>query len=156
VSYFIDIALNINKMREKRQAKAEQLTCEFRQLSENTFYEAINITIQARKGHVVLTGLVSEESSKLLAEKTVAGLPGVKSVDNRLEIKGALPIVNSDVWGVEEVKDVKNEMTVSLVSEQSTKTVFQTIDEGLLTVQEGKFVKNVHRVKDVNNRMVIE
>ncbi|MDD2464034.1 MAG: BON domain-containing protein [Desulfobulbus sp.] len=70
-----------------------------------------DITIQARKGHVVLTGLVSEESSKVLAEKTVDGLPGVKSVDNRLEIKGAPPIANSDAWDEDKVKDVNNWMT---------------------------------------------
>ncbi|MDD2307891.1 MAG: hypothetical protein PHP53_24520, partial [Prolixibacteraceae bacterium] len=42
VSYFIDIALNNNKIRETWQAKTGQLTCKFRQLSEYTFYEAIN------------------------------------------------------------------------------------------------------------------
>ena len=69
-----------------------------------------DITIQARKGHVVLTGLVSEKSSKVLAGKTVAGLPGVESVDNRLEIKGAPPIANSDARDADEVKDVNNWM----------------------------------------------
>lgn len=209
-----------------------------------TFLKDDDIKILARKGHVVLTGLVSEDSYKALAEKTVAGLPGVKSVDNRLEIKGAPPTANSDAWmkekvqlillfhrsvnavdteievkdgvvtlrgkatslaqkelaaeyarDVDEVKDVKNEMTVSLASEPTIKTAGKPIDDasitaqvkmalllhrstsdldalvktkhGVVTVtgkaktaagkeQVSKFVKDVHGVKDVNNRMTIE
>ena len=48
-----------------------------------------DIKIQSKDGAVTLTGTVSEESHKSLARETVAGLPGVKSVDNRLEVKGA-------------------------------------------------------------------
>jgi osmotically-inducible protein OsmY len=39
-----------------------------------------------------------------LAQETVASLPGVKSVDNRLEIKGERPAENSDTWLITKVK----------------------------------------------------
>lgn len=46
-----------------------------------------DIKIQSINGLVTLTGTVSEASHKSLAEETMAGLPGVKSVDNRLEVR---------------------------------------------------------------------
>ena len=52
-----------------------------------TYLHGDDIKIQSKNGDVTLTGTVSEESHKLLAHETVAGLPGVKSVDNRLELK---------------------------------------------------------------------
>jgi osmotically-inducible protein OsmY len=42
---------------------------------------------QSKDGAVSLTGTVAEESHKTLARQTVANLPGVKSVDNKLEVK---------------------------------------------------------------------
>ena len=42
-----------------------------------------DIKIQSKDGAVTLTGTVSEESHKTLARETVAGLPGVKTVDKR-------------------------------------------------------------------------
>ena len=56
-----------------------------------TYLKDDDIKIQSKDGAVTLTGIVSEESRKGLAKETVAGLPGVKSVDNRLEVKGASP-----------------------------------------------------------------
>jgi len=52
-----------------------------------TYLEGDDINIQSKEGVVSLTGTVSEESHKSLAQETVASLPGVKSVDNRLEEK---------------------------------------------------------------------
>ena len=149
-----------------------------------TFLKDDDVKIQAKDGAVILTGIVSEESYKLLAEKTVAGLSGVKSVDNRLEIKGAPPSANSDAWikekvkltllfhrsvnavktdidvkdgvvtlrgnatslaqkelaaeyarDVGEVKDVRNEMTVSLANEKTSKRAVEPIDDASITAQ---------------------
>jgi osmotically-inducible protein OsmY len=57
-----------------------------------TYLQNDDINIQSKDGAVTLTGTVSEESHKALAQETVASLPGVKSVDNRLEIKGTPPL----------------------------------------------------------------
>jgi hyperosmotically inducible periplasmic protein len=51
-----------------------------------------------------LTGTVAEESHKSLAEDTVVSLPGVKSVDNQLTIKGEIPAEHSDGWVSTKVK----------------------------------------------------
>ena len=53
-----------------------------------TYLKTDDIKIQSVNGVVNLTGTVSEESHKSLAKETVASLPGVKSVDNSLEVKG--------------------------------------------------------------------
>ena len=50
-----------------------------------------DIQIHSQDGVVTLTGIVAEEPHLLLAADTVADLPGVKSVDNRLEVKGRHP-----------------------------------------------------------------
>ena len=56
-----------------------------------TYLNGDDIKIQSMDGVVTLTGTVSEESHKSLAQETMASLPGVKSVDNRLEVKGERP-----------------------------------------------------------------
>ena len=63
-----------------------------------TYLKDDDIKIQSVDGVVTLTGTVSEESHKSLAKETLAGLPGVKSVDNKLVVKGETPIANSDAW----------------------------------------------------------
>ena len=56
-----------------------------------TYLKDDDIKIESKNGAVTLTGTVSEEYHKSLAQETVSGLPGVKSVDNRLEVKGEQP-----------------------------------------------------------------
>jgi hyperosmotically inducible protein len=149
-----------------------------------TYLKDDDIKIQSKDGAVTLTGLVSKEFDRYLAKETVAGLPGVKSVDNRLEIKGAPPTANSDAWlkdkvkftllfhrsvssgktevdvkdgivtlrgeaasqaqkeltaeyakDVDEVKDVKNEMTVSKAGKKTPRTTGEKIDDASITAQ---------------------
>ncbi len=52
-----------------------------------TQLQADDIKIQSMNGFVTLTGTVSDASHKSLAEETMADLPGVKRVDNRLEVR---------------------------------------------------------------------
>src|SRR5512143_1280275 len=68
-----------------------------------TYLKDDDINIHSKDGAVTLTGIVSEESHKSLAEETIAGLPGVTSVNNRLEIKGA-PTASSDALLMDRVK----------------------------------------------------
>ena len=69
-----------------------------------TYLKGDDINIQSKDGVVTLTGTVSEESHKSLARETVASLPGVKSVDSRLEVKGGSPAAYSDAWLITKVK----------------------------------------------------
>ena len=57
-----------------------------------------SIKIESKSGVVTLTGTVAEDSHIGLARDTVSGLPDVKSVDNRLTVKGEAPAEHSDTW----------------------------------------------------------
>jgi hyperosmotically inducible protein len=119
-----------------------------------------DIKIQSSDGAVTLTGIVSEESHKSLARETVAGLPGVKTVDNKLEVKGEVPAENSDAWLTTKVKSILLfHRNVSAMTEVKTKDGIVTL-QGKATSQAQKdltteYAKDVEGVKDVKNEMVV-
>lgn len=53
----------------------------------------VKITIEANRGHVVLSGLVLHADEHAAAEKVAAGVPGVVSVDNQVRL-----MVNSKLY----------------------------------------------------------
>ena len=125
-----------------------------------TYLKADDIKIQSVDGVVSLTGTVSEESHKSLAQETVASLPGVKSVDNKLEIKGESPAENSDAWITTKVKTMLlYHRNVSGMTEVNTKDGIVTL-QGEADSQAQKdltteYVKDVEGVKGVNNQMTM-
>ena len=62
------------------------------------FLQGDDIKIESRNGDVTLTGVVADNFNKSLAQETIGSIAGVKSVDNRLEMKGAPHTANSDAW----------------------------------------------------------
>ena len=125
-----------------------------------TYLKGDDIKIESKDGAVTLTGIVSEESHKSLARETIAGLPGVKSVDNRLEVKGERPAENSDAWLTTKVKTMLLfHRNVSAMTEVNTKDGIVTL-RGEATSQAQKdltteYAKDVDGVKDVQNEMVV-
>ena len=125
-----------------------------------TYLKNDDIKIQSKDGAVTLTGTVSEESHKSLAQETVASLPGVKSVDNRLEVKGTPPAKNSDAWISTKVKTMLLfHRNVSAMTEVNTKDGIVTL-QGEATSQAQKdltteYAKDVEGVKDVKNEMTV-
>ena len=69
-----------------------------------TYLKDDHITVESKGGVVTLTGTVSEDFHKSLAQDTVAGLPGVKDVKNELTIVGDQPADHSDGWITMKVK----------------------------------------------------
>lgn len=125
-----------------------------------TYLTGDDISIQSKDGVVSLTGTVSEESHKSLAQETVAGLPGVNSVDNRLEVKGEQPADKSDAWLSAKVKDsLLFHESVSAMTEVNAKDGIVTL-QGEATSQAQKdltteYAKDVEGVKDVRNEMTV-
>jgi hyperosmotically inducible periplasmic protein len=126
-----------------------------------TFLKGDAINIQSKDGDVTLTGVVSEESRRELAKETVAGLPGVKSVDNRLEVKGTSPTPNSDAWVHEKVKT-----TLLFHQNVSAGTTEVDVKDGLVTLRGDaasqaqkelttEYTKDVEGVKGVTNEMTV-
>ena len=149
----------------------------------NTYLKGDDIKIRSVDGIVYLTGTVSEDFHKSMAEDTLMYMPGVKSVDNRLIVTGERPAEKSDAWlsakvkttllfhrnvssmtkvntkdgivtlqgeassqaqkdltaeyagDVEGVKDVKNDMKVSMSAKKTDRTAREKIDDASITAQ---------------------
>jgi len=126
-----------------------------------TYLQGDEIKIQSSDGAVILTGIVSENFHKSLAQETVADIPGVVSVDNRLEVKGAPPTANSDAW-------LRDKVKVALLFHRSVsaRTTEIFVKDGIVTLQGDaaslaqkelttEYAKDVEGVKDVNNEMTV-
>jgi len=149
-----------------------------------TYLKHDSIKVESKNGAVILTGTVAEASQKSLAQDTVENLPGVKSVDNQLKIKGESPAEHSDTWismkvktallfhrhvsasatdvyvkdgvvslrgeassqaqkelateyakDIDNVKEVKNEMTIAPTSTSPSETISEKIDDASITAQ---------------------
>ena len=125
-----------------------------------TYLKSDDIKVKSKDGVVTLTGTVSEESHKTLAQETVASLPGVKSVGNKLEVKGDTPTANSDAWLSTKVKTMLlYHRNVSGLTEVNTTGGIVTL-RGEANSQAQKdltteYAKDVEGVKDVNNEMTV-
>ncbi len=126
-----------------------------------TYLKDDDIKIQSKDGAVTLTGIVSGEYHKSLAQETMAGLPGVKSVDNRLEIKGAPPTANSDAW-------LRDKVKVTLLFHRSVSAGKTEVDvkDGIVTLRGDaasqaqkelttEYARDVEGVKGVKNEMTV-
>ena len=120
-----------------------------------------SIKTVSKDGVVTLTGTVADSSHKSLAQDTVESLPGVKSVDNQLTVKGESHAEHSDGWLSTKVKttllfhrNVSASKTdvfvkdgvVSLRGEASSQAQKELTTE---------YAKDVEGVKDVKNEMTI-
>jgi len=126
-----------------------------------TYLKGDDINIESKDGAVTLTGSVSENYHKSLAQETVAGLRGVKSVDNRLEVKGASPVEFSDAWLHSKVK-----VTLLFHRSVSAGTTEVDVKDGIVTLRGDassqaqkelttEYAKDVEGVKAVNNEMTV-
>jgi len=120
-----------------------------------------SIKTESKDGIVTLTGTVAEASHKSLAEDTVTGLPGVKSVNNQLTISGDQPAEHSDTWISMKVKSAL--LFHRNVSASGT-TVYTK--DGVVTLEgeasnlaakelAGEYAKDIDNVKSVHNNMTI-
>ena len=87
------------------------------------------IKTESRDGVVILSGLVNEPSHKYLAQETVAGLPGVLKVDNRLGVK-LEGTEESDAWVRAKVRSV-----LALHRKVSGSRTQVDIKEGVITLR---------------------
>ena len=126
-----------------------------------TYLQGDDIKIQSRDGVVTLTGVVSQNFHKSLAQDTVEGLPGVKNVDNRLETKGSLPTANSDAWLRDKVK-----VTLLFHRSVSAETTEVDVKDSVATLRgeassqaqkelTAEYARDVDGIKDVNNEMTV-
>jgi hyperosmotically inducible periplasmic protein len=126
-----------------------------------TYLKDDSIKTESKDGVVTLTGTVTQESDRRLAQDTVESLPGVKSVDNQLTVTGAIPPEHSDAWIGWKVKSAL--LFHRNVSATGT-TVY--VKDGIVTLQgeassmaekelTTEYAKDVDNVKGVKNEMTI-
>jgi osmotically-inducible protein OsmY len=127
-----------------------------------TYLQTDDINIKSVNGVVTLTGTVSDDSHKSLARESVAGLPGVKTVTDKIEVKGERPAENSDKWLMMKVK------TTLLLhrSVSGVNTEVSDVKNGIVTLRgeatsqaqrdlTTEYAKAVKGVKDVKNEMTL-
>ena len=126
-----------------------------------TYLKDDSIKTESKNGTVTLTGTVAEASHKSLAQDTVEGLPGVKSVDNQLTVKGESPAEHSDTWiGLK----VKTALLFHRNVSASGTTVY--VKDGIVTLQgeassvaqkelTTEYAKDIENVKEVKNEMTV-
>jgi osmotically-inducible protein OsmY len=126
-----------------------------------TYLAEDSIKTESKNGDVTLTGTVNEASHKSLAEDTVEGLPGVKSVDNKLVVKGESPPEHSDAWISMKVKsallfhrnvratktDVNVKDGVVTLSGEASSMAQKELATG--------YAKDIDNVKEVKNEMTV-
>lgn len=126
-----------------------------------TYLQNDNVKMQSKEGMVTLTGTVSDRSHKSLAGDTVANLPGVKGVDNKLEDKNAAPAEKSDAWLITKVKTTLlfhknvNAIGTEVLANSGTITLrgnaSSTAQKDLTT----EYAMDVEGVKNVKNELKV-
>jgi osmotically-inducible protein OsmY len=126
-----------------------------------TYLKDEQIKISSKDGAVTLSGDVYNDTHKPMAQDTAEALPGVRSVDNRIEIKGDRPAENSDTWISMKVKSA----LLYRRNVSGTKTeVF--VKDGIVTLKgeaasqaqkdlTAEYAKDINGVKDVKNEMTL-
>jgi osmotically-inducible protein OsmY len=126
-----------------------------------TYLRDDNIKMQSKDGLVTLTGIVSEPSHKSLAEETVASLPGVKRVDNKLVEKDGFPAAKSDAWLITKVKTTLlfhsnvNAIGTEVLAENGTITLRGEASSAAQKDLTTEYAKEVEGVTKVNNVMTV-
>ena len=126
-----------------------------------TYLKDDSIKTVSKDGTVTLTGTVSEQSHKVLAQDTVESLPGVKSVDDQLKVSGEQPAEHSDTWISMKVKSAL--LYHRNVSGTGTKVY---VKDGIVTLQgeasslaqkelTTEYAKDIDNVKEVKNEMTV-
>lgn len=114
----------------------------------------------SKDGIVTLTGTVAEDSHKTLAQDTVSGLPGVKSVDNQIKVKES-PVEQSDTWLYLKVKSaLAYRRSVSAYNtkvevKQGVAILKGEADNEAQKELVTEYVKDVEGIKDVKNEMTV-
>ena len=126
-----------------------------------TYLTEDSINTESKNGVVTLTGTVNDPAHKSLAQDTVEGLPGVKSVDNQLTVKGEAPAEHSDSWVGWKVKST----LLFHRNVRATKTDVNVKDGIVILSGEAnsqaqkeltaEYAKDVEGVKEVKNEMTV-
>jgi osmotically-inducible protein OsmY len=126
-----------------------------------TYLKDDTIKVESSGGVVTLTGTVSGEFHKTLAQETVAGLPGVKGVNNQLVLAGDQPSEHSDAWITMKVKTVlafhKNVSATGteVHTQDGVVTLLGKADSEAQKQLTTEYAKDIEGVTEVRNEMAV-
>ncbi len=126
-----------------------------------TYLKGDSIRVQSKDGDVTITGTVTNDSHKLMAEETVSSLPGVKSVKNMLQVTSVPSAAFSDAWVAERVKStLMFHRSVSFVDTDVTVKNGNVTLKGKASSEAQKqltteYAKDVSGVKSVDNQTTV-
>lgn len=125
-----------------------------------TYLNDDSVKAESKDGVVTLSGTVNQQSDKGLAQETAGNLPGVNSVDNRLELKAEYPADKSNEWLAMNIKAAL--MFHKNVSVTNTQVY---VEEGIVTLRgEADSLAqkeltaeyaNIDGVREVRNEMTV-
>ena len=155
VLFFVSVPLFASDTDKKIELSARQ------SYVFKTFFKDDDIKVQSKDGVVTLTGSVPTESYKSLAWETVANLPDVMSVDNKLVVKGEAPDEDTDAWLITNVKTAllfhRNVNATKI--EVSAKDGIITLRGEIASIPQKdaatEYAWDVQGVKDVKNEMTV-
>ena len=126
-----------------------------------TYLKDNAIQVQSKDGTVTLTGVVHEGYYKSLAGETVANLPGVVSVNNKIEEKGEVPAANTDALIIYKVKSALwfhrnvNATETEVYAKDGIVTLRGKATSAAQKDLTTEYAKDVEGVKDVKNEMAV-
>jgi len=120
-----------------------------------------HVKVSSTDGVVTLTGTVSDEDLKRLAESTVNNLPGVIRVDNQIKVESPLP-EHSDSWIA-----FKIHFQLLIRANVSATATTVTVKDGVVTLSgvadssaqkelTELYAKEVDGVRSINNEMTVK
>jgi osmotically-inducible protein OsmY len=145
---------------------ASALDAQIEQSFRNTynFQHLLNtdsIRVKSSNGAVTLTGTVSQDYHKFLAQETVAGLPGVQSVDNQLTVTSDPNAAHSDILITMKVKTALlfhkyvNASATEVHTQDGVVTLSGNADSEAKKRLTGEYAMDVDGVREVRNNMVV-
>ena len=117
------------------------------------------IKISSSDGKAILSGSVSDESGKLLAQNIAEALPNIKSVQNHIEITGERPAEKSDIWISMKVKGTLmyhrnvNAMKTEVSVKDGIVTLKGEADSQAQKELTAEYANDIDGVKEVKNEM---
>jgi hyperosmotically inducible periplasmic protein len=126
-----------------------------------TYLKDDAVKAESKDGVVTLSGTVDQEAHKGLAQETAQNLPDVKSVDNRLELKGDHPAEKSNEW-------IALKVRTALLFHQNVNAAKTDVyvEEGIVTLRgeaaseaqkelTSEYVKDVSGIEGIKNEMTV-
>lgn len=119
------------------------------------------IKVDSKDGVVTLSGTVSRDYHKFLAQETVSGLAGVKSVNNQLVVVGDQPAEHSDGWITMKVKTILafhkhvSAADTDVNTQGGVVTLSGKADSQAQKQLTTEYAKDVEGVTEVRNNLVV-